>query len=231
VPPGLANTVTSILRGVLTINGATGTSDVLTGHVAAAKTGTVDNYEGSWFAGYTPQLAASAWVGVPSNPIRSLEGLTFGGRYYDYPVFGATVAGKIWQSTMNAALLGEPDEQFTGPSEYYSIGVSTPVPDVTGDEPGNAEATLTQDGFHPQIVAGTVASSEQLGTVARTSPPAGASESTGAVIKIYLSNGTPAPRQTPPPPNSSPSGKPSSPPTTPPTSHPGHHGHHGHHHR
>jgi membrane peptidoglycan carboxypeptidase len=218
VPPGLANTVTSILRGVLTEPGATGTTDALTDRPAAAKTGTVDNYDGSWFAGYTPQLASAVWAGIPSDPNRSLGFTTIGGRSYG-EVFGATLAGKIWQATMNAALLGIPVEQFSGPSEYYSVGVTSPVPDVDGDNPGDAEATLRQDGFTPQIVAGSIRSTEPLGTVARTSPPAGASASQGAVIRIYLSNGTPPPVRTT---KSSP--PPSTPPSTPPPSkHPTHH--------
>ena len=71
VDPGLANTVTYILEGVLTIPGATGTIDALSDRPAAAKTGTVDNYEGSWFAGYTPQLASAVWVGDPAEPNRT----------------------------------------------------------------------------------------------------------------------------------------------------------------
>ena len=196
VPEGLANTVTSILQGVLTKPGATGTEDALSGRPAAAKTGTVDNYDGSWFAGYTPQLASAVWAGIPSSPHTSLGYKTIGGRSYG-AVFGATLAGHIWQSTMNAALQGVPVEQFTGPSSYYEIGITTAVPNVVGQSPGNAVAALTQAGFHPQIVAGTVHSAEKLGTVARTSPPAGASASTGAVIKVYLSDGTPPPAKTP----------------------------------
>jgi membrane peptidoglycan carboxypeptidase len=232
IDPGLANTVTAILRGVLTIPGATGTSDALTGRPAAAKTGTVDNYDGSWFAGYTPQLAAAAWAGNPGSPNKTLDDLSIGGVTYG-EVFGATLAGKIWQSTMNAALLGDPVAEFTGPDQYYEIGITTPVPDVTGDDPSDAEATLTQAGFSPQLVAGAVPSSAKLGTVARTSPKAGASASTGALVKIYISNGTPPKKKTPKTPPPTASGAPSPPPTgkpTPPKPSPPAHPKHKHHH-
>jgi membrane peptidoglycan carboxypeptidase len=228
VPVGLANTITSILEGVLTKPGATGTADVLSGRPAAAKTGTVDNYQGSWFAGYTPQLASAVWAGIPSHPNESLAGKTIGGTYYA-TVFGATLAGRIWQSTMNAALQGAPVEQFTGASSYYEIGVTTSVPNVVGQNPGDAEAALIQAGFHPQIVPGAVHSTEKLGTVARTSPAAGASASTGAVISVYISNGTPAPS-----PTASRSAPPSAPPSAPaasPPAKPHGHRHHPHHHR
>jgi hypothetical protein len=155
---------------------------------------------------------------------------TIGGRSYG-AVFGATLAGHIWQLTMNAALQGVPVEQFTGPSSYYEIGITTAVPNVAGQSPGNAMAALTQAGFHPQIVAGTVPSTEKLGTVARTSPPAGATASTGAVIKIYISDGRPPPPKgsQSPVPSNGPSPPPSSPPASPPASpskppkHPRHH--------
>jgi membrane peptidoglycan carboxypeptidase len=249
VPEGLANTVTDILTGVLTKSGATGTSDALFGRPAAAKTGTVDNYEGSWFAGYTPQLAAAVWAGIPDKPKESLGYKTIGGRSYG-AVFGATLAGKIWQSTMNAALAGDPVEEFTGPSSYYEIGTTSAVPNVAGEDPSDAEAALRQAGFSPQLVAGSVHSVEKLGTVARTDPPAGASASPGTVIKVYLSDGTPAPptppaTQSQPPsapptqptsqPSSPPATKPAKPPKPPKPGHgpkPGHspkpgHGHHG----
>jgi membrane peptidoglycan carboxypeptidase len=217
VPETLANTVTSILTGVLTKPLATGTADALYGRPAAAKTGTVDNYEGSWFAGYTPQLAAAVWAGIPAKPHESLGYKVIGGRSYG-AVFGATLAGKIWQSTMNAALLGAPVEQFTGPSTYYTLGTNKTVPSVVGQSPANAEAALRQLGFSPQIEPGSVASSEPAGTVARTDPSSGASASTGAVVRIFISNGHPAPVAPPstPPASHKPSAPPSPPASSPP---------------
>jgi membrane peptidoglycan carboxypeptidase len=226
VPEGLANTVTSILRGVLTIPGATGTSDVLSGRPAAAKTGTVDNYEGSWFAGYTPQLASAVWAGIPSSPNRSLGGLTIGGRYYG-EVFGATLAGRIWQATMNGALEGASVEQFTGPSSYYEIGITTAIPDVAGESPSAALAALKQAGFSPHLGT-SVHSTQKLGTVAHTSPAAGSRASTGATITVFISDGTPPPAKQPKAGKSSPPASP--PPSVPPTAKPKKHHPAGHHH-
>jgi membrane peptidoglycan carboxypeptidase len=198
---GLADTITSILQGVLTVRGATGTEDNLTARPAAAKTGTVDNYEGSWFAGYTPQLASAVWAGVPARPNTSLTGLTFGGRYYGGPVFGATVAGRIWQATFNAALQGKPAEEFNGPDLTYTRGTTSSVPDVSGLSPGTAEKTLTQAGFNPQLESGAIASTEPAGVVAGSSPRAGDQASAGTTVEIYLSSGTPP---APPPATTSP---------------------------
>ncbi|HEX3705971.1 MAG TPA: penicillin-binding protein [Mycobacteriales bacterium] len=195
VPTGLANTVTSILQGVLTVPGATGTEDILSGRPAAAKTGTVDDYDGSWFAGYTPQLAAAVWAGIPSSPNKSLGGLTIGGRYYG-EVFGATLAGRIWQSTMNGALLGVPAESFSGADNYYSIGVKQGVPDVSGDTIQAAQAALSQAGFSPTVARIEVDSTIPSGRVARTSPTAGSQISVGSTVVIYVSDGI-APPPTP----------------------------------
>ncbi len=187
VPPGLANTVTSILQGVLTVRGATGTEDALTGRPAAAKTGTVDNYDGSWFAGYTPQLAAAVWAGIPSSPNKSLGGLTIGGRYYG-AVFGATLAGRIWQATMNAALRGVPAVAFSGPDRFYSVGVRQTVPDVIGLPVSIAESQLRGDGFNP-VLGHAIDSTVPIGEVAGTSPGPGTQASEGTTITIYVSDG------------------------------------------
>lgn len=226
VPPGLANTVTAILQGVLTVPGATGTEDALTGRPAAAKTGTVDNYDGSWFAGYTPQLAAAVWAGIPSSPNKSLGGLTIGGRFYGQ-VFGATLAGRIWQATMNAALRGVPPVAFSGLDRYYFVGVRHAVPDVIGLSVRAAEAELRQDGFNP-VLGGATDSSVPVGDVASTSPGAGAQAGTGTTVTVYVSNGQQGPPTSQPtttvsptaPGSGSPSPGPSGTPTTSPSATP-----------
>jgi membrane peptidoglycan carboxypeptidase len=216
IPADLANTVTKILTGVLTQPGATGTSDILDNRVAAAKTGTVDLSAGSWFAGYTPQLAAAAMATNPNAPNKSLNELPIGGTSYP-SVFGATIAGKIWQYTMNAALRNRPVEDFTGADNYYSAGLYVSVPDVTGDSPSDALATLTAAGFSAYIQSATVHSSVKAGLVAKTDPAAGATINEGSTVYIYTSDGTPKPTNTAtsPPPTT---GK--TPPASPPASSP-----------
>src|SRR3954462_8044562 len=107
VDPGLADTVTQILHGVLTQRGATAVGVGEPGRPAAAKTGTAEDYSASDFAGYVPQMAAAVWVGNPHRPNSSLAFSTIGGRYYGH-VFGATIGGPIWRDTMRAALVGVP---------------------------------------------------------------------------------------------------------------------------
>jgi membrane peptidoglycan carboxypeptidase len=212
VEPGLADTVTNILHGVLTKPGATAYNVGEPGRPAAAKTGTAENSTASNFAGYVPQMAAAVWVGDPKrSTTRSLNGLKIGGRYYG-EVFGATIAGPIWRDTMAAALRGVPVEQLPPPDPRYVNGLTKPVPDVSGLLPSDALDVLKAAGFKGVVAPGSVPSLFPQGTVAYTSPPGGGGAPPGVTVTIYLSNGTapkPSPTATPS------SGKPSKPPKGP----------------
>ena len=58
----------------------------------AAKTGTTENYKDGWIIGYTPSIAVGAWVGNNDNTSMLKEP-------------GVVVAGPIWRSFMNKALV------------------------------------------------------------------------------------------------------------------------------
>jgi membrane peptidoglycan carboxypeptidase len=198
VAPGLADTVTSILHGVLTQRGATAAGVGEPGRPAAAKTGTADNNVGSNFAGYVPQMAAAVWVGDPKRPTkRSLNFLTIGGRHYG-EVFGATIAGPIWRDTLQAALVGVPVEPLPQPDMTYVNGIKTAVPDVTGMQVSDATTTLKQAGFHVVVSPFPVPSLLPQGTVAQTSPGGGQQAPPGSTVTIYVSNGQAPPPTTPP---------------------------------
>ncbi|HET6816704.1 MAG TPA: penicillin-binding protein [Mycobacteriales bacterium] len=219
VDPGLADTVTNILHGVLTKPGATAYNVGEPGRPAAAKTGTAENSTASDFAGYVPQMAAAVWVGDPKrSTTRSLNGLNIGGRYYGQ-VFGATIAGPIWRDTMEAALKGVPVEQLPPPDPRFVNGLTKAVPDVSGLLPKDALDVLKAAGFRGTVSATSVPSLFPKGTVAYTSPPGGGKAPPGSVITIYLSNGTaPKPSPTPTPSGKSKPPKGLSPSPTPSTS-------------
>jgi membrane peptidoglycan carboxypeptidase len=216
--PGLADTITTILNGVLTKPGATAVNVGEPGRPAAAKTGTADENVASVFAGYVPQLAAAVWVGDPDEPSRPLNGLTIGGRTYG-SVYGATIAGPIWHDTMVAALAGEPVIPLPDPDPKYVAGIKKTVPDVRGLQPDDAIDVLREAGFKSSISSTPVDSVYPKGTVARTTPSAGEGAPPGSTIVLYLSTG-----DLPPPPTltASPTptqsvhgtGSPSPPPTT-----------------
>jgi membrane peptidoglycan carboxypeptidase len=210
VDPGLADTVTQILHGVLTQRGATAAGVGEPGRPAAAKTGTAENYSASDFAGYVPQMAAAVWVGNPHRPNSSLAGETIGGRHYGY-VYGASIGGPIWRDTLKAALVGVPVEPLPTADRKYLIGETKTVPDVSGLTVYDARVVLKQAGF--QVVESTkyVNSLLPAGTVAYTDPPGGSSVPQGTTVTLRISNGVPPP----PSPTASP------PPSSPPPSSPG----------
>jgi S-DNA-T family DNA segregation ATPase FtsK/SpoIIIE len=93
-----------MLRGVVT--GGTGGAAALPGRPVAGKTGTAQEYQSAFFNGYTPQLAASVWVGFTPKPVPMRY--QNGGR----PVYGGTFPAMIFHDYMAAALNGAPVEGF-----------------------------------------------------------------------------------------------------------------------
>ena len=106
----VADTVTYGLSRVVT-NGTGSTARAL-GRPAAAKTGTTDDNKSAWFVGYTPQLAAAVLMakedeaGIPVS-LSGTGGLS--------TVTGGSFPAAIWTAFMNAALEGQPVEEFPPP--------------------------------------------------------------------------------------------------------------------
>jgi membrane peptidoglycan carboxypeptidase len=112
LPPVVADTVTSVLSGVIT-QGTGRAADP--GRPAAGKTGTVQDYSSAWFAGYTPDLAAAVWMGDPRGgyrfPLRDVE--VAGQRYAQ--VYGGGVPAQTWSTLVRGALQGSPPRAFPAP--------------------------------------------------------------------------------------------------------------------
>ncbi|HEU5035272.1 MAG TPA: transglycosylase domain-containing protein [Mycobacteriales bacterium] len=121
LPRRVADRTTSILRGV--IDGPdprrTGASASI-GRPAAGKTGTTDSFAAAWFTGFTPQLAASVWVGDPrggaSHPLTNLR---VNGRFYPH-VYGADLPAAVWRATMRGALQGTKVAHFHGVARHIT---------------------------------------------------------------------------------------------------------------
>jgi len=88
----------------------------------AGKTGTTDDYRDSWFAGFTPDLAAVVWVGYDDN--RPMYNKWAGG------ITGSTAALPIWTRFMKAALQNSPYSEFPIPPGIEFIKVNP----YTGEE-------------------------------------------------------------------------------------------------
>ncbi|MFL6137741.1 MAG: transglycosylase domain-containing protein [Frankiaceae bacterium] len=204
VARSVADTAAQILTHV--INGPGGHTGALAaiGRPAAGKTGTTNGYGAAWFDGFTPQLATAVWVGDPRGPAHPLADFTLNGRYWPR-VFGGDLPAMIWAATMKAALVGVPVEDFPPADPELQFGKRVTVPDVAGLAPAQALATLGDNGLQAEVEPTWVHSTQPSGTVAATTPAAGASVRSGVLVRIYLSDGIPPP---PPSPSASPSGSP-----------------------
>ena len=93
-----ATLLTDMLKDVITSGTGKGAN---INRPAAGKTGTTDNYQDAWFAGYTPQLATVVWMGCDDN--REMPGIT-----------GGATPAQIWQAFMNVAMANYPAKDFDG---------------------------------------------------------------------------------------------------------------------
>lgn len=197
----IADTVTSVLRGV--IEAGTGRAGAI-GRPVAGKTGTTNGDKAAMFMGYTPQLAASVWLGKPV-PIE-MQRITIAGKYYR-EVFGGTLPAAIWKQTMSAALKDLPPQDFAAPVPPPNTRV--PVPDARGLAEPDASAALRAAGFEVRPGGTVAAAGVGFGLAAYTSPGAGTPTQPGSTVTLYLSSGrAPAP-SSPRPPDNAPA------PTTP----------------
>ncbi len=130
---------------------------------AAGKTGTTDNFTDAWFVGFTPNLAASVWVGYPDARVEmtSVHGIS---------VAGGTFPAQIWHSFMTTADAGqcesfpvsdESPEYTPFYGEYASTGTSSdtsydststytaPAPTGAGDNSAGGENY--DGGYDPRL--------------------------------------------------------------------------------
>jgi membrane peptidoglycan carboxypeptidase len=213
--PAIADGVTSLLAGVIDgpIGGRTGKAMSL-GRPAAGKTGTIDNNGAVWFVGYTPQLSTAVAVFDPRGAKgHELRNITINGRYYSR-VYGGTLPGPIWREAMRAAHEDLPVKRFPLLDPSIIKGSTVQVPSLVGLSSTAARAQLESLGLLVQIADTRVASGAPEGTVAYSSPRAGASVTSGTTVRLYLSTGVA------PPPSPSPSASPSGTPVPAPSASP-----------
>jgi len=192
VEPDVANGVTQILKSVLTKGTGSRVGGLAGGRPVAGKTGTSDDSNETWFAGYTPQLSTAVWVGTPNDPQNkaSMRDLTLGGTTYPGPVFGATVAAPTWKLIMDRASVGMPVKDFAAPGGQVQSSDLVPIPDVAGLSVDDAKAVLTGAEFNP-VIGGTVTSIYPQGRVVGTEPSGQALRGDTVVMKISIGNANP----------------------------------------
>jgi penicillin-binding protein 1A len=117
----------------------------------AGKTGTTQDHEDAWFAGYVPQLTTVVWMGYPVQHVKGRAPFTPQMQFCADPVLcrpvhginvaGGTFPAMIWARYMQAAMQGLPVRDFpipaalpTGtltPSIAPTFLPSTPTPSLT----------------------------------------------------------------------------------------------------
>ncbi|MBA3690007.1 MAG: transglycosylase domain-containing protein [Actinobacteria bacterium] len=177
IDPDIAAQVTSMLQGVVTLPGATGTAAAI-GRPVAGKTGTTQEYSNAWFVGYTPQVSTAVWVGFPGNP-DPLD------RYFGTSVFGGSIAAPIWHTYMTQVMSGMPVQAFPAPPPPET----GKVPDVTGRPVAGAQQLLAESSFSSRIEH--VDSLRPEGTVVDQVPGGGATAQLGTLVTLRVSSGRP----------------------------------------
>jgi len=108
IAEGVAYTVTKILEKNVQYGTGTGASY---GHPAAGKTGTTEEHSDAWFAGYTPRLQTTVWIGFPRGkvPMTNVHGIS---------VSGGSFPAQIWRLFMSSAIGQLEPLSFPEPTEY-----------------------------------------------------------------------------------------------------------------
>ena len=110
IDPRNAWLMTSMMQDV-TRSGTAARAAALGRSDLAGKTGTTNDARDTWFAGYTPDLVAIAWMGFDQP--RSLGRRETGGQ----------AALPIWINFMGAALKGKPQQGWTMPPGIVSVRI------------------------------------------------------------------------------------------------------------
>ena len=145
LPEGVAAVVTRILEQ--NIQSGTGTRAAF-GRPAAGKTGTNEEHADAWFAGYTPNLATTVWIGYTKGeiPMESVHGIA---------VSGGSFPAEIWRLFMERALEGTEPAAFPEPSRWptwqpfargkYALTYDPNAAPATTDEETTDEETTEQE--------------------------------------------------------------------------------------
>ncbi|MER5537923.1 transglycosylase domain-containing protein [Streptomyces mirabilis] len=143
VPREAADTTTSILQSV--VEGGTGTAALAAGRPAAGKTGTAEEDQAAWFAGYTPDLATVVSVMGQDPDTGTHESLY--GALGQPRVNGGGYPAQIWAQYTKAALKGSSakdfDLQLQPGAEEQQLPSTGPTDETpgTGDEDDGGQTT------------------------------------------------------------------------------------------
>ncbi len=151
--PASAFQLIEMLQGVVTRGTGTAAGAGL-GRQIAGKTGTSQDFNDAWFAGFTPDLVTVVWVGF-DNPASLGENET-----------GGHIAAPIWHDFMEGALKTRPNLKFAAPPDVTVASWESGFGTVTdafkpGQSPGASDGGVGAgpadggDGAPGSLVSGT----------------------------------------------------------------------------
>jgi membrane peptidoglycan carboxypeptidase len=183
VDPQVAATAIYALKKVLTI-GTAPNGRTPDGYDEFAKTGTTNDADQIWLIGATTKVATATWLGniEGKQSLRFVSGP-------NGPYAGSRTA--LWrqaQSIVNTQYAGG---QFANPSPAAIRGNSITVPNLQGQSPDAARATLASAGF-TYVDGGVQSGGGTPGTVLSTNPAAGLQLSKGSSVTVYTTDGSQA---------------------------------------
>ncbi|MGI5863976.1 MAG: penicillin-binding protein 1A [Myxococcales bacterium] len=134
IPPGVAFIATSLMQSV--VESGTGARAQELRRPVAGKTGTASGNRDAWFAGFTPGLVASAWVGYDDHaPLGRSE-------------TGGRAALPIWLEFMRGAHEGAPVAEFEKPADVEEVRID-PQSGLRAHEDGPGRLEVFVEGTAP----------------------------------------------------------------------------------
>lgn len=197
IDPGVADGVSYILQKVMS-NGTGRPARMSDGRPQAGKTGTINDNQAVWFAGYTPDMVGVAMIAIDkTNPWYDSHPRTLKNVKLPSGTFlkgsGGGDAGLIWKAAMASALQGVDPTPFTAPPTQILEGVKVPLPSVKGMSYDQAKQTLEDMGF--TTVKWEVHSERPAGSFLGISPSKEAVQFSTISLKVSIG---PAPVEPPP---------------------------------
>jgi penicillin-binding protein 1A len=106
------------------------------GHIAAGKTGTTSSYRDAWFVGFTPDIAAAAWIGHDNNAPLCPPNTTRG------CITGGLVPAALWRDVMESIKPQRYDFNLP-PAQAVTEPADPDAVELTGEEDPDANGQAT----------------------------------------------------------------------------------------
>ncbi len=150
--------MTSIMRDVILRGTGRAALSLKRGDLAG-KTGTTNDQRDTWFSGFTPDVATTAWVGY-DQPTPLGEGES-----------GARAALPMWIDYMAEVLRNFPEKPLREPPGLVTVRIDPETGQiVAANYPGAIFETLREEDVATTVVKGRSATNTKEGTAARGAP-------------------------------------------------------------